>query len=96
LARFDGLDGAVPPLEKDARVIGSAVGADRAIHQGQAIALDAETGKSLDKVVFTETKMPGDRGGLVGVDFDEAGPSAAMGAALAMVMNFLRRGHATR
>ena len=77
-------------------MIGSAIGADRAIHQGQAITLDAQAGKSLDKVVLTETKMAGDGGGLVGVDFDEAGPSAAMGAALAMVMNFLRRGHATR
>ena len=64
----------------------------RAVDKGEAVALGTEDGEALDEVVFAEAEVGGDGGGFVGVDLDEAGPAAATGAALALIMNFLGHG----
>jgi len=92
LAGFDGLDAAVAAFEEDAGVVGGAVGVRGAINEGEAVALGAEDGEALDEVVLGKAEVGGDGGGLVGIDLDEAGPAAAMGAALALIMNFLGHG----
>ena len=89
---FDRLDHAVAAFQKDARVIGGTIRGRRPVHQGQTIPVWAQAGKPLDEVIFADSEMPRDGGRLIRVDLDEAGPSAAMGAALTKVMNFLRHG----
>jgi hypothetical protein len=62
--------------------------------EGEAAAVGAETGVTLDEFVFAHADVSGDGGDFVGFHFHDAGPAAAVRAALADVMGGERFGHA--
>ena len=79
-------------FEKDAGVILGAIGGRRTLDEGETIALRSQGGEALDEIVLRHPDVRGDRRGFIEVDFHEAGPAAAVCAALAGVMDFAGQG----
>ena len=55
LLRFDWLNPAVLPIEKNAGAVGL-------VDEGKAVAVGAEAGVALDKIILREVQMAGDGG----------------------------------
>lgn len=81
---FDGLDPAIPSLQKNALPVGF-------IDESQPVPLRTEPGVLLDEVVFAHPEKPGNARHLPFGDFHKAGPPTTRRTPLALVMN--RRFH---
>jgi hypothetical protein len=88
LPGLHGLDAAVAALEEDARMIVSAIGGGAFIDQRETIALRPQAGIALDEIVLRHPEKAGDRRNLRLLNDDEARPTAAVRATLALVDDF--------
>ena len=80
LLGFDGLDPAIPALQKDALLV-------RFVDKGQPVPLRPEPRVLLDEVVFAHPEKRGNARHLRLGDFHKARPPATRRATLALVMN---------
>jgi hypothetical protein len=80
LARLHGLEAAVASVKPGA-------GGVRFFEEGEPATIGAQAGVGLDEVALAQANEGGDGGDFVGLDFHDAGPAAAVGAALADVVD---------
>jgi len=83
---------AIAAVEEDALMIINAIGARAFVDERQAIALRAERGVALDEIVLRHAEVAGHGPDLDVTDDDQTRPAAAVRAALALVVDFVRHG----
>ena len=85
LPRFDGLHTAIASVQEDAFAV-------RLVEQRETVSVLAETRVPPDKLPLREAEKTRQRGNVRVVDFHKTGPAAAVGAALALIVNVFFHG----